>query len=54
MRIPVLIMKDMLLVNVSFHLYTHTLTDILSRYKKYIHTNLSTFHSEHTQTHTLV
>lgn len=24
MRIPVLIMKDMLLVNVSFHLYTHT------------------------------
>lgn len=32
-RIPVLIMKDMLLVNVSLHLYTHTLTDILRRYK---------------------
>lgn len=53
MRIPVLIMKDMLLVNVSLHSYTHTHTDrhpelILN----YMHTNLSAFHSEkHTHAH---
>lgn len=51
--IPVLILKDVLLVNVRLRIYTHSNRHPKQIYN-YIHTNVATFHSEATQTYTCI